>query len=146
MLDSGPMSTAVIGSPVVTAAIAAVKRSTNASWMSAWTIIRLPQMHDWPLFWMRAVTAALTAAARSADGMTTNGSDPPSSRTTFLRCLPATSATAAPAPSLPVSVTAATRGSATTAATSRDGIARFWNRPLGAPASPIISTISPATP
>ena len=43
-----------------------------------------------------------------------NGSEPPSSSTTFLRLRPAISATAAPARSEPVSETPWTRGSAMT--------------------------------
>ena len=46
-----------------------------------------------------------------------NGSEPPSSSTTFFRLRPAISATAAPARSEPVSDTPATRGSAMMAAT-----------------------------
>ena len=51
--------------------------------------------------------AVATAASRSALGITMNGSLPPSSSTDFLRFLPAALATDRPAPSLPVSVTAA---------------------------------------
>ena len=47
----------------------------------------------------------------------TNGSEPPSSRTTFLRLRPAISATAAPARSEPVRDTPAMRGSAIISAT-----------------------------
>ena len=46
---------------------------------------------------------------------------------------PAASATLRPAPSLPVSVTAATRGSAIIAPTRSLRTARFWNSPAGAP-------------
>ena len=108
--------------------------------------MRLPQMQDWPLFCTRAVTACFTAASRSAEGMTMKGSEPPSSSTTFLSARPACSATARPAPSLPVRVTAATRSSAMMPATASDRIGRFWNSPSGAPATPIISCISAATP
>ena len=58
------------------------------------------------------VTAVFTAASRSALGMTMNGSLPPSSSTVFLIARPAAAATLLPAPSLPVSVAAATRSSA----------------------------------
>ncbi len=75
-----------------------------------------------------------------------NGSDPPSSSTTFLSARPAASATFAPAPSLPVSVTAATRSSAMIAATLSDPIGRFWNRPDGASARATISATSAAQP
>ena len=91
-------------------------------------------MHDWPVFWMRALTPCFTASSRSAEGMTMNGSEPPSSSTTFFSALPAASATELPAPSLPVRVTAAMRSSAIRPATASDLIARFWNRPSGAPA------------
>ena len=75
---------------------------------------RLAEMQDWPLFWQREVVATFAAAARSADGITTNGSEPPSSRTTFLSTSPAVRATATPAASLPVRVAAATRSSRST--------------------------------
>ena len=79
---------------------------------------RLAAMHDWPLLTMRALTAVATARGRSALGSTMNGSLPPSSSTLFLRCLPAVAAMSRPAPSLPVTVTAATRSSAMIAATA----------------------------
>ena len=60
--------------------------------------------------------AAFTVASRSSVDNTMNGSEPPSSSTTFLRFRPATSATAAPARSEPVNDTPATRGSAMIAA------------------------------
>ena len=69
-------------------------------------------MHVWPAVIRRPVTACLTARSRSASASTTNGSEPPSSSTLFLSALPASAATNAPARSEPVSVTAATRGSA----------------------------------
>ncbi len=50
--------------------------------------MRLAQMQDWPVFWMRALTAWVTALSRSAEGMTMKGSEPPSSRTTFFRLRP----------------------------------------------------------
>ena len=54
--------------------------------------------------------------SRSASASTMNGSEPPSSSTVFFSAWPASVATAAPARSLPVRVTAATRGSAIRAA------------------------------
>ena len=81
---------------------------------------RLAAMHDCPLLIVRAFTAVFTAASRSALGMTMNGSLPPSSSTVFLMCLPAIDATLLPAPSLPVSVAAATRSSASSSATASD--------------------------
>ena len=61
---------------------------------------------------MRPATAALTVLSRFSPSSTMNGSDPPSSRMTFFRLRPATSATAVPARSLPVTETPAMRGSA----------------------------------
>ena len=78
---------------------------------------RLAAMQDWPLLMQRARTAASTASARSAEGMTMKGSLPPSSRTDFLMSHPAWAAMARPADSLPVRVTAATRSSARTIST-----------------------------
>ena len=72
---------------------------------------RLAAMQLWPLFWTRAHTPISTARSRSAEGMTMNGSAPPSSSTVFLMALPAIAATERPAPSLPVKVAAATRSS-----------------------------------
>ena len=75
-----------------------------------------------------------------------NGSDPPSSSTTFFSARPAASATFMPAPSLPVRVTATMRSSAISPATLSDVIAKLWNRPAGAPAATIISWIAAAQP
>ncbi len=58
---------------------------------------RLAEIQDWPLFWQREVVATFAALARSADGITTNGSEPPSSSTAFLSTSPAIRATATPA-------------------------------------------------
>ena len=77
----------------------------------------LPALQAWPAFPSRASTAAPTAASRSSVPSSTKGSEPPSSRTTFLRLRPAISATAAPARSEPVSDTPANRGSAMMSAT-----------------------------
>ena len=75
-------------------------------------MIRLAALQAWPALPIRPATAAFTVLVTSSLSSTMNGSDPPSSRTTFLRLRPATSATAAPARSLPVTDTPATRGSA----------------------------------
>ena len=75
-----------------------------------------------------------------------NGSEPPSSSTTFFSARPAASATFMPAPSLPVRVTATMRWSAMSAATLSDLMGKFWNRPAGAPAAITISSIAAATP
>ena len=74
-------------------------------------------MQAWPALPIRPATASFTVLAMSSLSSTMNGSDPPSSRTTFLRLRPATSATAVPARSLPVTETPATRGSAIMSAT-----------------------------
>ena len=76
---------------------------------------RLAAMQDWPLFWQRAVTATSAARSTSADGITMNGSQPPSSSTVFLISSPPIAATDCPAGSVPVRVAARTRGSRSTA-------------------------------
>ena len=72
------------------------------------------------------------------------GSDPPSSRTLFFKACPAVAATDMPAFSLPVSVTAATRGSSMIAAMSLLSTKRFVNAPSGNPARRKMSSISSA--
>ena len=64
-----------------------------------------------------------------------NGSLPPSSNTAFFSCLPARLATAAPAPSLPVKVTARTRGSSINWPTRSPLISNVWKAPGSKPAS-----------
>ena len=66
---------------------------------------RLAALQDWPVLSTRAATAFSTAVSRSSVLSRMNGSEPPSSSTTFLRLRPAISATAAPARSEPVSET-----------------------------------------
>ncbi len=95
---------------------------------------RFAAMQDWPLFRQRATAATWAALGRSADGMTTNGSLPPSSSTTFLISLPAMAATDDPAGPDPVSVAAATRGSRRIASTRADPTSRVWKVPSGNPA------------
>ncbi|GAA1012370.1 hypothetical protein GCM10009551_098230 [Nocardiopsis tropica] len=73
-----------------------------------------------------------------------NGSEPPSSSTHFFRFRPATSATAAPARSEPVSETAATRGSAMISAACSLVARMFTYAPDGSPASLKISCIASA--
>ena len=68
-------------------------------------------MQDWPL----------TASSRSAEGITMNGSLPPSSSTEGLISSPAMAPTDWPAGSLPVRVTAATRGSRRIFSTAPEG-------------------------
>ena len=113
--DSGPIvASAELGSPGSTAVSAAVNFSRNGSYRSSTTMNRLAALQAWPAFSSRAPTAASTAASRSSVLSRMNGSEPPSSSTTFLRLRPAISATAAPARSEPVSETPCTRGSAIT--------------------------------
>ena len=66
--------------------------------------------------------------------MTTNGSLPPSSSTTFLISLPAMRATADPAAPDPVSVAAITRRSRRIASTRAEPTSRVWKVPSGNPA------------
>lgn len=99
--------------------------------MSVCTMNRLAAMQDWPLFCTRAVTAVLTASSRSAEGITMNGSLPPSSSTVGLISSPAMAATDWPAGSLPVRVAAATRGSRRMRSTALDGTSRVWKQPSG---------------
>ena len=89
----------------------------NSSYTSSVTIIRLEALHAWPPFSIRAAAAALATLGRSAPSSTMNGSEPPSSSTTFFRFWPAVAATAEPARSLPVTDTPAIRGSAIISAT-----------------------------
>ena len=63
-----------------------------------------------------------------------NGSEPPSSSTHFLMTAPAAAATARPARSLPVRVTATTRSSAKTEATLPAPMMRVGKAPSGKPA------------
>ncbi len=117
------------------AAAAAAKASVNFAAMPASTMKRLAARHTWPQFEKRARTAAATAASRSASASTMKGSEPPSSMMDFLQAAPACAATFAPAAGLPVSVTAATRGSAMMAPMAATGACRFWNTPGGKPAA-----------
>src|SRR6266446_2263615 len=96
---------------------------------------RFAAMQDWPLLMFRAATPTVAAISTSPDGMTINGSLPPNSITAFLIEAPAASPTLAPALSLPVNVTAATRSSVTICLTILDEINRVWNTPGGKPAS-----------
>ena len=72
---------------------------------------RFAALQDWPVFSRRASAACSATAPTSSVPSTMNGSDPPSSSTTFFRLRPAISATAAPARSEPVTDTPCTRGS-----------------------------------
>ncbi len=96
---------------------------------------RLAALHAWPVFSIRASTAAPTEASRSSEPSSRNGSEPPSSRTTFLRLRPAVSATAAPARSEPVSETPLTLGSAIASAICSLDAYTLTYAPAGKPAS-----------
>ena len=101
-------------------------------------------MQDCPLLTRRAWTAVATAVSSSALGITMNGSLPPNSRTVFLIRRPADAATRLPAASLPVSVTAATRGSSRTRLVCTEPTSSVWNAPSGKPASRKISSMASA--
>ena len=75
------------------------------------TMNRFAALQDWPVLSRRASAACWATAPMSSVPRTMNGSDPPSSSTTFFRLRPAISATAAPARSEPVTDTPCTRGS-----------------------------------
>ena len=89
----------------------------KSSYTASATIIRLDALQACPPFSIRPAAAVLATAGRSAPSRTMNGSEPPSSSTTFFRFCPAAAATAAPARSLPVTDTPVTRGSAIMSAT-----------------------------
>ena len=95
---------------------------------------RFAAMQDCPLFWQRAVVATSAAVSRSAEGITTNGSLPPSSSTVFLISRPAIWAMDRPAGSLPVSVAARTRGSLRIRSTASEPTSSVVNAPSGKPA------------
>ena len=76
------------------------------------TIIRLLELQAWPTFSIRVAQAVSAASSTSGVSRMMYGSDPPSSRTTFLRLRPACAATTVPARSEPVSETPRSRGSA----------------------------------
>ena len=101
--------------------------------MSVCTMNRLAAMQDWPLFCTRPVTAVLTASSRSTDGITMNGSLPPSSITVGLISSPQMAATDWPAGSLPVRVAASTRGSRRMRSTALDETSSVWKQPSGKP-------------
>ena len=73
-----------------------------------------------------------------------NGSEPPSSSTHFLSDMPAADATATPARSLPVSVTAAMRSSEIRSSAISFSMSSVENNPSGAPAWVKMRSISSA--
>ena len=136
---SGPRPTpSSRGSPILTASSASTSRDSNSSAIRSSTRKRLGAMHVWPALIRRPLTACAIVWSRSASASTTNGSLPPSSSTLFFSAAPAAAATNAPARSEPVSVTAATRGSAIsfalTSGTLPGATSRLVNTPSGAPA------------
>jgi hypothetical protein len=96
---------------------------------------RFAAMQLCPLLWQRAVVATAAARAKSAEGMTTKGSLPPSSSTVFLISRLAISATDRPACSLPVNVPAATLGSVSIFSMAPEPTSRVWKTSCGKPAS-----------
>ena len=136
------------GSPVRSAVAASVKAWTKRSATASTTMKRLAAMQVCPALPKREATATGTALARSASSSTMKGSLPPSSSTHFFRCLPAVAATDRPARSLPVSVTALTRGSAMTAAACSLSMCSTPNTPSGTPAAastPAMASAQPGT-
>ena len=106
---------------------------------------RFAALQDWPVLSRRASTAASTTSSRFSVASRMNGSEPPISSTTFFRLRPATSATAAPARSEPVTETPRTRGSAITVSAICSLVARIvWYAPSGKPASSYIAWIASA--
>ena len=135
LVASGPSSVSGdAGSPIASAAMRSVNSAENSSYTSPWTMNRFALMHACPLFVVRAFTAISTAVVTSADGITMNASEPPSSSTAFFSTSPAAAAMARPAASEPVSVTAATRASRITSSTRDAPIKRDENAPSGKPA------------
>src|SRR3954468_20291103 len=110
---SGPTSVSgSIGSPTVSAPIFSANSRVNSSATSRCTKNRLAAMQLCPLFWLRAVVATSAAVSRWAEGITMNGSEPPSSSTVFFSASPAIEATDCPAGPLPVRPRAGQRGGA----------------------------------
>ena len=106
-----------VGSPGSMAWNDSVSFATKSSKRPSTTTNRFAALHAWPALSRRAAAAASTTESRSSVESRMNGSEPPSSSTTFLRLRPAISATAAPARSEPVTETPWTRGSAIAVAT-----------------------------
>ena len=124
-----------LGSPRRSVPAASTKRRVNSSAIASTTMKRLAAMQVCPALPKREATAPATALSRSASSRTTKASLPPSSITHFFSCWPALPATERPARSLPVSVTAATRGSRMTAAACSLSMCSTPNTPAGRPAS-----------
>ena len=101
-------------------------------------------MHDCPVLMVRALTAVLSALSKFALGITIKASLPPSSSTLFFICRAAVLATSIPAVSLPVSVTAFTRGSPITFSTCAGSIRSVWKTPSSNPARQSICSIASA--
>ena len=89
-----------------------------------------------PLFCTRAVTAVCAAFSMSADGITTNGSLPPSSSTTGFSSSPAMRPIERPAGVLPVSVAARdARVAQDRVRPTAAPMSNVWNAPSGNPAA-----------
>ena len=105
---------------------------------------RLAALQACPALPIRWRVAAATTDGTSGASSTMNGSDPPSSSTTFFRFRPAISATAAPARSEPVTDTPPTRGSAMIVADCSLVAKMLMYASLGRPASMKICSIASA--
>ena len=105
---------------------------------------RFAALQDCPVLSRRPATAASTASSMLSVPSRMNGSDPPSSSTTFFRLRPAISATAAPARSEPVSETPRTRGSSIAFSIWSFEARIVWYAPFGKPASSCIFWIASA--
>src|SRR5439155_1343130 len=81
------------GSPTRSRRILCANFVRNSSTAESTTKKRLAAMQDCPQLTNRPATAPFAAASRSASPATMNGSDPPSSRTTFFRSFEASRAT-----------------------------------------------------
>src|SRR6266404_451458 len=104
---SGPsLVPSFMGSPIGSAFDCSTNALVKSSNRGSATRKRLAQMQPSLLLKKRDATPSCTAFARSASPRTMNGSEPPSSSTTLLPTRAASSATARPARTLPVTVAA----------------------------------------
>ncbi len=114
--------------------------------MDSCTMIRLAEIHTCPALEKRPFTAPSAAFSISASGKTINGSDPPSSKTTFFKFFPACSANFDPAYSLPVSEPACTCLLATRAGITSCPMMTLLKRSSGKPAFRNASSIAKELP
>src|SRR5437763_723803 len=107
--SNGPMSTSRVGSPTGAAATAALNAATNSSCRDSCTRTVPREVQRWPAVPNPANSAPSTARSRRADGVTTIGFLPPSSRQGDCRCRPHSSPIAVPTAVDPVKPTLSTR-------------------------------------